>query len=160
MALLLEDDPGSSGACQDCVMGDTQAGAETAAAGVAPGAGAGLGGFSSAQAVFASPAHWQRVRDCMALTPEQQVRMQQLWASLQNAHGPFAAKRLALLQQLQQHFVLTRGWAGIACYSTCHAGEAVAAETDQLLADMGSSMAADHGIFLETCRLLWGDEVR
>lgn len=158
MALLLEDDAGSSGGCQDCMMGG-QAGADTAAVGIAPGAGAGWGS-SSAQAVFASPAHWQRVRDCMALTPEQQARMQQLWAGLQNAHAPFAAKRLALLQELQQQFVLTRGWAGIAYYSTCHAGEAAAAETDQLLADVGSSMAADYGIFFETCRLLWGDEVR
>jgi hypothetical protein len=96
----------------------------------------------------------------MALTPEQQVRMQQLWAGLQNAHAPFAAKRLVLLQELQQQFVLTRGWAGAACFSTCHAGEAAAAETDRLLGDIGSSMAADYGILLETSRLLWGDEVR
>jgi hypothetical protein len=158
-ALLLEDDAGKSGACQVCVMG-AQAGAGTAAAGVAPGTGAGTRRSSSVQAVFASPAHWQRVQDCMALTPEQQVRMQQLWAGLQNAHAPFAAKRLVLLQELQQQFVLTRGWAGAACFSTCHAGEVAAAETDRLLGDIGSSMAADYGILLETSRLLWGDEVR
>lgn len=170
LALLLDDDAGQGGGgtCPECIMGGF-VGGDTGAAGAADTAGtgaAGAGGSASggvsgrpAQPVFATPAHWQRVRDCLGLTPEQELRMLQLWTGLQNAHAPFAARRLELVQSLQQQFWVTNGFAGIAFYDTCFAGEGAAAATDGLLAELGSSMAADYGIFLETCRILWGDEV-
>jgi hypothetical protein len=112
-----------------------------------------------AQAVAASPAHWQRVKDSMCLSPGQEGAIRQLWAHLQDAHGPFADRQLQLCQALQQQFWSTGGWPGVACYSSCCAGEAAAAATEELLTDMSSSMAADCVICMETNNLLWGEAV-
>jgi uncharacterized protein involved in copper resistance len=82
-----------------------------------------------------------------------------LWAGLQNAHAPFAARRQELVLGLQQQSWATGGMQGVAWFDTCFEGETAAAVTDDLLAGIDDSLAADYGVLLETCRLLWGSEV-
>lgn len=110
-------------------------------------------------AVYASTAHWDRVRDCLQLTPAQTVSLQQLLASLQAAHATCSRQRSQLLQALQQQYMATLGWQGTAAYPSCYMAAGAAAVTDALLADISDSIAGDCGILLEGSSFLWGPQV-
>lgn len=176
LAMLLGDGEGAAAAvagqdrhgCMCSAWGQDSAGAAevvAAATAAAGGEGEGAGGLQGGllkmpgQAVSASPAHWRCVKDSMCLTPDQEAAMRHLWANLQAAHAAFAERQLQLCQALQQQIENTGGCPVVARYSTCCAGEAAAAVTEQLLTDMSSSMAADCVIFLEACNLLLGEAV-
>jgi len=113
---------------------------------------------------YATPAHWQRVVDSLSLTPEQEATLVQLWSGVQSSHSICFDSRQRLLhalqqQQQQQQQEATGGWPGVAAYGSCQAGEAAAAQAEQLLADVSDTLAADCGLLLETSKRLWGDKV-
>lgn len=160
MALLLDETADGAcmvGGCAGMVLAGN--GSPAAAAQAATTSAAAVADMQFAQAVHASAEHWQRAREHLLLTPAQQEQLQMLWAGLQNAHAPFAARRQELVLGLQQQSWATGGMQGVACFDTCFEGETAAAVTDDLLAGIDDSLAADYGVLLETCRLLWGSEV-
>jgi hypothetical protein len=164
MALLLEGDGGVGTEVQCTPTAATAAtdGADAAASAGAPEGASGPAGWDIVQEVFAAPAHWQRVKECISMSPAQQQQLQRLWTGLQVTHASFAAKRAQLMQQLDELSGSTTGAGllGMAWYPTCFAGAGAAAATDQLLQGVDDSVAADYGVLLETSKLLWGDEVR
>jgi hypothetical protein len=164
VALLLDGDAGGNGAEAQipASAAAAAAGSASAVADVWPSDdAAGSASWDVVQEVFAAPAHWQRVKECIALSPTQQQQLQKLWSGLQATHASFAGRRAQLMQDLG---VLSSSTAGVGLlgmpYPTCYAGEGAAAATDELLQGVDDSMAADYGVLLETSKLLWGDEVR
>jgi hypothetical protein len=144
VALLLDGDAGGNGAEAQipASAAAAAAGSASAVADVWPSDdAAGSASWDVVQEVFAAPAHWQRVKECIALSPTQQQQLQK-----------------------QDLGVLSSSTAGVGLlgmpYPTCYAGEGAAAATDELLQGVDDSMAADYGVLLETSKLLWGDEVR
>lgn len=112
-----------------------------------------------ARHTYATPAHWQRVVDSLSLTPEQEANLVQLWSGVQSSHNICFDSRQRLLHALQQQQEVIGRWPGVAAYGSCQAGEAMAVQVEQLLADVSDTLAADCGLLLEASKRLWGDKV-